>query len=431
MPARRQPGGPPRGGYPRAMTGRAALFRQEVIRRRADRLAGDVAIAVPVSWQVIGYLLFAGVAAAVLFLSLASYSRVEIVTGEIVPDAGIAAIMPSRSGVITALAVREGDQVAAGAELALIQSEEASATGMSAGARIETAIAQEDASLGMQIEAVQAAAGAEQSQLAAQRAGLVAEIAQIEAQVILQGDLVDSAQRDLSAARQVAERGYISRRELQGREDAVLSRRQSLSQLTQALAAKRSALAESERQAAQLTARARAQRANLTASRAQIAQQAATVSGTRSYVLRAPVAGRVTALTARVGQPATQEAPLMTIVPDGSVLRAELAVPSAAIGFIKVGQEVRIAVDAFPYQRFGTVNGRVLTVAMSGVRRPAGDAATTTVYPVTVAIERAAIDAYGRQEQLVSGMAVTARVVTGEQSLLQWLFEPLLAIQRR
>jgi membrane fusion protein len=50
---------------------------------------------------------------------------------------------------------------------------------------------------------------------------------------------------------------------------------------------------------------------------------------------------------------------------------------------------------------------------------------------VTVAIERAAIDAYGRQEPLMSGMAVTARVVTGEQSLLQWLFEPLLAIQRR
>src|SRR5687767_11355358 len=31
------------------------LFRQEVLEQRADRLHGDVSIAVPISWQIIGY----------------------------------------------------------------------------------------------------------------------------------------------------------------------------------------------------------------------------------------------------------------------------------------------------------------------------------------------------------------------------------------
>ena len=413
------------------MTGRVELFRREVILRRADRLAGDVAVAVPVSWQVVGYLIFGSVAAGLLFLAIADYSRVEMAGGEIVPDAGVAEIVPTRGGVITALAVREGERVRAGAELAAIRSEELNSAGTSAGARIESAIAQEDASLNAQLAAIEAAAAAEQRQLGAQRVGIAAEMSQIEAQIALQRDLVSSAQQDLERAREISERGYISRRELQGREDLLLSRRQSLAQLTQALAAKQSALSQAGRAATHQAAQAQAQRANLTASRAQIAQQAATVSGARSYVLRAPVAGRVTALTARVGQPAAQDAPLMTIVPTGSVLRAELAVPSAAIGFIKRGQEVRIAVDAFPYQRFGTIGGRVLTVATSAVRRQSSSGATSMVYPVTVAIDRPGINAFGREEPLIPGMTVTARIVTGKRSLLQWLFEPLLAIQRR
>ena len=75
-------------------------------------MLGDVAIAVPLAWQSIGYLIFGGVAAAGLFLALASYSRVETVTGVIIPDKGVAAIIPSRAGVIAALAVRDGQIVA-------------------------------------------------------------------------------------------------------------------------------------------------------------------------------------------------------------------------------------------------------------------------------------------------------------------------------
>lgn len=407
------------------------MFRAQAIAIHRNRLSGDVAIAIPVAWQSIGYLIFGGVTAGVLFLSLASYSRVETVTGTITPDAGVSAVVPTRAGVIAAVAVRDGQAVAAGAELATIRVEEDGAAAQSPAARVEVAIARQDASLAAQSDAALAAANAQGSQLAAQRAGLIAEIGQLQSQITAQRALIASAQRDLDRARTIADRGFISGRDLQVREETLLARQQGLAQLEQAVAAKRASLAENERAASQVVAQARAQTASLAATRAQVAQQAASTAGARSYVLRAPVAGRVTALIARVGQPASPQGQLMTIVPDGAKLRAELTVPSAAIGFVKQGQSVRLAIDAFPYQRFGTISGKVQAVSASAINAQGPNGSAIPVYPVTVALDAAKIAAYGRHEPLVPGMTLTARIVTEEQSLIEWLFEPLFAVRRR
>ncbi len=407
------------------------FFRPEAVAGNRNRLSGDVAITVPVPWQSVGYLIFGGIALGVLFLSLASYSRVETVTGMITPDTGVANIVPTRAGTIASLAVRDGQNVLAGAVLTTIRAEEDGAAAQSPAALVQSAIDRQDASLAAQSDAALAAAHAQGAQLAAQRSGLVAEIVQLQSQITTQIALIASAQRDLDRAQSIADRGFISGRDLQVREETLLARQQGLSQIEQALAAKRAALAENERSKGQIMAQARAQTASLSASRAQVAQQAASATGARSYVLRAPVAGRVTALTARVGQPASPQGQLMAIVPAGAKLHAELAVPSAAIGFVKPGQQVRLAIDAFPYQRFGTVTGEVQTVSASAINAQGPNGATIAVYPITVAINKTSVSAYGRNEPLVSGMTLTARIVTDKQSLLEWLFEPLFAVRQR
>ncbi|NIJ66317.1 membrane fusion protein [Sphingomonas leidyi] len=390
-----------------------------------------MAISVPVAWQVIGYFLFISVLCAIIFLALASYSRVETVTGLIVPDRGIVTIVAPRNGIVMSIAVRDGHDIRAGTELAAIRAEEDGADAVSVAGRMEAAVGHQDSSLAAQMAAARQAADAQLRQLAAQRFGLSQEVAQLQSQISLQRNLIVSAQRDHERTRMIAEHGFISQRDLQVREETLLVRQQGLSQLVQSLASKRASLSEVERSAAQVEAQAQSQHASLAASRAEVARQAASIAGSRAYTLRAPVAGRVTALTARVGQLASASAPLMTIVPSDSVLDAQLAVPSAAIGFIKPGQEVRLAIDAFPYQRFGTLKGKVQRVASSAVGTQTPGGATISVYPVTVALERAGVLAYGKREALVPGMTLTARIVTEKQSFLQWLFEPLFAVQRR
>lgn len=407
------------------------LFRKEAFRNHASRLAGEVNIATPILWQNIGYALFGSVIAGFIFLLIATYSRVETVTGVIVPDKGVAILMPPRSGTIQSISVTEGQFVTNGAKIMTIRSEEDSENGISAAAQIENAIARQDLNLASQISAIDAASSAQLQQLEAQSAGIRAEITQLHSQIALQQELIATAQKDYDRAREVAKRGFISGRDLQVREETLLARKQGSAQLNQTLEARKAALVEAERSAGQIAAQSKAQRAGLTASRAQVAQQAASTAGSRSYVLRAPVAGRIAALTAHMGQIANPQIPVVTIIPDGSHLQAELLVPSSSIGFVKQGQGVRLALDAFPYQRFGTIKGQILTVATSPVSRQAADGRTLSVYPVTVALDRSHMAAFGREEKLIPGMALTARIVTEKQSLLRWLFEPLFAVRNR
>ena len=52
-------------------------------------------------------------------------------------------------------------------------------------------------------------------------------------------------------------------------------------------------------------------------------------------------------------------ATVAVIIPEGAKLEAELLAPSRAVGFIRPGQEVRLMLQAFPHQRFGTVKGEI------------------------------------------------------------------------
>ena len=126
----------------------------------------------------------------------------------------------------------------------------------------------------------------------------------------------------------------------------------------------------------------------LRASVADLEGRLAEIAGRRAYLLRAPVAGHVSALQARVGLGADPAVPLLSIVPTGSVLQAELLVPARAIGFVAPGQTVRLAYEAFPYQRFGLHGGHVRTVSRN-LLRPAELVAPIAIaepsYRVTVA----------------------------------------------
>jgi membrane fusion protein len=352
-----------------------------------------------------------------------------MVTGSVLPDKGVSEILPSRSGVLTELLVAEGDRVESGDLLAIIRTEQDADTALSAAAQIEKAIARQDVNLEMQIVAANAAAEARLSQLAAQQSGITAEIEQIRAQITFQQDLVAKAENELNQALEVAERGFISGRDLSIREETLLTRRQSLSQLNQLLAARSADLSESKRSEVQIEAEARASEANLATLRSQLGQQAANAAGERSYAIRAPVAGIITALAVRQGQAVSPQTPTMAILPEGSELQAVLKVPSSAIGFLEKGQKVKIAIDAFPYQRFGTIDGVITSLAESPIseRMPSGE--TASVYMVRAKLNNSSMSAFGRREKLLVGMTLSARIIMENRSLIEWLFEPLYAIQ--
>jgi len=63
-----------------------------------------------------------------------------------------------------------------------------------------------------------------------------------------------------------------------------------------------------------------------------------------------------------------QEAePLLTLVPTGTSLIAEVMINSADVGYTKLGDEVAVKVDAFPYQRHGLLTGKLRAVGEDSV----------------------------------------------------------------
>lgn len=407
------------------------LFRKEVLERRRNVLHGDINLAMPMSWQAIGYLLLFALVVALIFLASASYARVETVSGAIVLDKGVVPIVPSRPGILVALSVREGDRIRAGAPLAVVRSEEDQARGTTAPRQTLEALAQQDRRLSVQAASLMGAAEAEKSRLAARIDGLNDELASLDAQIVDQKRLVAVAEDEFRDVQQVVGRGFISRRDLNAREAALVTRRQQLSQLRQARAGKTADLAGVRRAVAEATANAAAKAAEVESSRFRLVQEGAQAEAAQGYSLTSPVDGMVTALTARVGQPAAQGQPLMIVLPAGARVGVDLYVPTKAAGFLARGQEVRLAVDAFPSQQFGTVAARITSISTVAISKTAGDGGAVPVYLATAELERPWILAFGRKQPLLPGMALTARIVTRRQSLFEWLFEPIFAVNRR
>ena len=91
------------------------LFRQEAIDfQRGQGEFGEIALLQPVSTKLLAWLLTGIVTVAIVFLSFAQFSRKQSVSGFLIPAAGTLKVFPNREGVVTALYVKEGQQVKAG-----------------------------------------------------------------------------------------------------------------------------------------------------------------------------------------------------------------------------------------------------------------------------------------------------------------------------
>ena len=107
----------------------ADLFRREAVRHATRRLEGEVILATPFSVKTLGLFLVAVILAAAVFLSNATYARKATVTGLIVPDQGMVRASILAAGSLQSVIVKEGDVVAAGDRLAVVNLAAESAAG--------------------------------------------------------------------------------------------------------------------------------------------------------------------------------------------------------------------------------------------------------------------------------------------------------------
>lgn len=388
----------------------------------------------PVAWPVLTAFLAGSVGLALAFAATAGYARKETVTGFLAPASGALRVVPVRAGTLASVMVANGDRVAAGDALFVLDTRHALEDGSTLDAALRRSLAQQAEFLAEQIAAEEARSASEVERVAARITGLEAELVALSEQRRLQVERAAVTGERLKALSDLRAKGYVSEAEYRAREEAWLSQRQNLAVLDQQITATKAEIAQTRVQRAQLPAETADRLARLRSSLADLRQREAEVAAQGAQVIRAPAAGRVTALQAAPGQRVDPQKPVLTLVPEAAALQAELFVPSRAIGFVDTGQRVRLMYDAFPFQRFGAYGGgggdvSETVLAPDEIIGPVR--AQEPVYRVAVTLDRATVDAFGRQVPLQADMTVTADIVLEERSLLEWLLEPLMSARGR
>ncbi len=417
------------------MTHHRPLFRQQALDFQCDqRQWGGVTLAQPLSTRLTAWGLVAAAGLLVIFTLFAPYARKETVQGFLMPGSGTARLNAPQPGTVSAVQVTEGQAVQAGQPLVTVTTSQVTAEGIEVNAAILDSLARQRDLLTAQTALEPGRAASERARLAALADGLATEIAHLDAQASTQHERIRLAQAMVASAASLNPRGYMSEIDLRRREEALLEQRQALDALGQQAAARRNMLVATRAELDQLPVTEAERLRAIGGDLAAVEQRVAEISGRQAYVVRAPIAGRVSALQARIGQPADPRRLLLTIVPDGSVLQAELFVPTRAVGFIRPGQEVRILYDAFPYQHFGTHRGRVAQVSRT-ILTP-GDAngpvtLSEPAYRVAVTLERQTVDARGEAMPLQPDMLLRADIILERRPIMQWLLAPLLGAGAR
>lgn len=167
--------------------------------------------------------------------------------------------------------------------------------------------------------------------------------------------------------------------------------------------------------------------------------------------LLAPIDGVVqqTAVTT-VGQVVTTGQQLIVLTPTDGKLQAEALVSNLDIGFVKLGDDAVVKVDAFPFTRFGALHGKVVKIASGAIaeqdaKRALANATAAAnvsavaptppgqpesfVFPVTIALDETAMKIDDAIIPLMPGMTVTVEIRTGSRRVIDYLLSPLAKIR--
>jgi HlyD family secretion protein len=115
-----------------------------------------------------------------------------------------------------------------------------------------------------------------------------------------------------------------------------------------------------------------------------------------------------------------------TLVPLNTVLEAEVEIDSADIGYIKLGHPVHVKLDAFPFQRHGTLDATVRTISQDAFKRnPGAPGAADAYYLSRLTLEASGLKNMKESSRLLPGMTLNAEVVVGERSIMSYLAWPV------
>ncbi|EIM72814.1 putative secretion membrane fusion protein [Nitratireductor aquibiodomus RA22] len=141
--------------------------------------------------------------------------------------------------------------------------------------------------------------------------------------------------------------------------------------------------------------------------------------------LRAPVSGTVEQLAvSTIGGVVQSGQDLMRVVPRDSELEFEALFSNQDSGFLKVGQNARIRLDAYPAERFGSMMAVITDIATDSIELGASG---RWGFVVRLKPESDALQSPSGRLALRPGMTGNVDAITGERRLISYFLAPITA----
>ncbi|MBC7942023.1 MAG: HlyD family efflux transporter periplasmic adaptor subunit, partial [Chitinophagaceae bacterium] len=337
------------------------LFRPEAVEAQRQQWLGRVQLVRPLSLTLLTAGALLALALVIAFLSLAQYTRKATAGGVLMPDLGLIRLVPSGPGVVLERHVSEGQMVSAG-DVLFVLALERPLFGADIQARVQRSLEERRRSLQDSVRQQQALSTSQHAALTRRLEALALETTQLDAEARLQQQRLALAQQAQARLEALQRDQFVSSAQVQAKSEEVLALQASAQTLARQRAALERERAELEGESNALPLQARNAVSGIERDLAQLSREAAEVDAERRVVVRAPQAGTVSAVLAEPGQSVSAQSAMASLVPRGSTLFAHLYAPSSAVGFVRPNQPVRLRFEAFPYQKFGHLAGRVLQV---------------------------------------------------------------------
>jgi len=127
-----------------------------------------------------------------------------------------------------------------------------------------------------------------------------------------------------------------------------------------------------------------------------------------------------------VGSAVREAEALITLVPLDSGIELEVEVQPQDIGKVHIGSEVRVKLNSFPFQKYGTLDGVVRNISEDSFQKQQGEpGAARTYYRARITLS-GKLRNIEKDFRLIPGMECQAEIRVGERRIIEYLVHPLI-----
>lgn len=416
----------------------APLFRQEALDSLRSQQYGSITLVPGASsrWlALVGLCVIVGLTA---LISLGSYTRRTTVGGQVYPTEGLLRVTAVQPGVIVEQLARDGQNVKRGDKLFVLSADRMGTDNVDYQRAIATQIESRRRSLEDDLKRSTQTEQQEAEQLKRRMVSLRAEQEQVARQAQHLTVRVLGAEEAFKRYEGLFKQNFVSKDELLAKETEVVELRSRQQGNKRDMLALERDLAATQRDLESQRARFNSQRSELDRSILSTRQEFSELDAKRRIVVTAPADGQITLLQAELGQSVEAGRSLVQLVPATNQLAVRLYAPSKAAGFVRASAPVLLRFDAYPYQKYGQLTGKVVSVSKAAVNAAdiqayasRADLAGESLFTITVNLPEQMMGDPAQKLQLQAGMRVEADLLHETRRLYEWILEPLYAARSR